>query len=107
MVLFGSISSPFLLAAVLEKLITKECQVEFMKEALLNGLYVDNANFATDNESLLLEYFKVSREVMASGNFELRQWCSNNEALMVLAENENVAVHTDSMKVFGMIWHIA
>ena len=42
-VMLGAVSSPFLLAAVLEKLIESETRIYFVKVALHDSLYVDNS----------------------------------------------------------------
>ena len=41
-VMFGTVASPFLLAAVLEKHILDFSTNDFVKKALLNNMYVDN-----------------------------------------------------------------
>ncbi|CAL4237305.1 unnamed protein product, partial [Meganyctiphanes norvegica] len=103
---FGSVSSPFLLAAVLEKHITDNCNNNMVKNALLNNTYVDNISFSNDNEDKMCEFFNESNKVMESGSFQLRQWSSNSPKLMQLAKNDDVHNNDNIVKVLGIMWNI-
>ena len=48
--LFGAISSPFILAAVLDTLVENSNLPQDTKDALKKGVYVDNLFHATDDE---------------------------------------------------------
>ena len=105
-VMFGSAASPFQLAAVLHTLIKNDCYNKEVQKALESGIYVDNVIYATDSEDKLLEFFDVSREVLAGGSFNLRQWASNSSKLMEKAKAQQVADENDIVKVLGLFWDI-
>ena len=89
-VLFGSISSPFLLAIILEKIIEEDIVNRYVREMLINNIYVDNLNLGLDREDLLPTLYKESREVLRSRGFNLRKWVSNSEVIRKLAREEQV-----------------
>ena len=104
--MFGSAASPFQLAAVLHTLIKNDCYNKEVQKALESGIYVDNVIYATDSEDKLLEFFDVSREVLAGGSFNLRQWASNSSKLMEKAKAQQVADENAIVKVLGLFWDI-
>ena len=104
-VMFGTVASPFLLAAVLEKHILDFKTKEFVKNALMENKYVDNISFASDNPENLLLFYKESNKLMKEGGFELRQWASNNNELMSLANYDNIADNNEKVKVLGLLWN--
>ena len=83
-------SSPFLLAAVLEKQIESETRIYFVKIALHNGLYVDNSSFAHNFAEIIVQFYIEARRVLQKGNFNLRQWSTNCEQVRDLARAEGV-----------------
>ena len=105
-VMFGSAASPFQLAAVLQTLIRDECQDQKVRRVLEDGIYVDNIIYATNSEEDLLNFFEVSRQVLAKGSFNLRQWASNNKKLLQKAENLKVADTNNKIKILGLFWEI-
>ena len=105
-VMFGSAASPFQLAAVLQTLINDDCHNAKVKKALEEGIYVDNVIHATDSENDLLQFFDVSRRVLANGSFNLRQWASNSPKLMEKARSLEVADTNAIVKVLGLYWDI-
>ena len=64
-VIFGGVASPFQLAAVLQKLITDKCKNGYVKDALLQGTYVDNVLHANNKESNMVMFFKTSRDLLS------------------------------------------
>ena len=105
-VMFGSAASPFQLAAVLQTLIKNDCRNAKVRKGLEEGIYVDNIMYATNSEEELVEFFKVSREVLASGSFNLRQWASNSPKLMDKATKLEVVDLNPVVKVLGLFWDI-
>ena len=105
-VMFGCISSPFLLAAVLEKLISEETRIAYVETAIRNGLFVDNSGFASDNVNKMIEFYKEARRVLNLGNFNLRQWSSNCKEVMELASADRVQCNEVTVKVLGLMWNI-
>ena len=105
-VIFGGVCSPFQLAAVINKLITDQCKCTYVKNALLQGTYVDNVLHATNSENQLVQFFNTSRDLFNKGNFNLRQWSSNSPKLMDRAIASNVADQSRVIKVLGLQWNL-
>ena len=87
-VLFGSISSPFLLAIILEKIIEENIVNMYVREMLINNIYVDNLNLGLDREDLLPTLYKESRERFRSRGFNIRKWVANSEVIRKLTREE-------------------
>ena len=103
-VLFGSISSPFILASVLNRLITTSSPTEYTKNALLNGIYVDNLFHSDNSEQKLTHFFSESRGVLEKGKFNLREWGSNSSTVRLQAQESNVLVKDDKLGALGLWW---
>ncbi|CAL4191802.1 unnamed protein product, partial [Meganyctiphanes norvegica] len=101
---FGSVASPFLLAAVLEKHILDNCANNMVKRALLNNTYVDNIAFSNNFETNMCIFLTESTKVMESGSFQLRQWSSNCNKLMKLAKERGINDENTIVKVLGITW---
>ena len=102
--LFGAISSPFILAAVLDTLIENSSLPQHTKEVLKKGIYVDNLFHASDYEKELCQFYRESRELLEKGGFKLRQWSSNSETLKKLAEAQEVWDESEFVGALGMLW---
>ena len=102
--LFGAISSPFILAAVLDTLIEESNLPQHTKEALKKGIYVDNLFHASDYEKELCQFYRESKELLEGGGFKLRQWSSNSEILRKLAEIQEVWDESEFVGALGMLW---
>ena len=103
-VLFGSISSPFILASVLKRLITDKSTTQYTRDALLNGIYVDNLFHSDDSEEKLVEFFSEARQILRTGNFNLREWGSNSKQVRNLAEKEGVLFNQANIGALGLWW---
>ena len=104
MVLFGSISSPFLLAIVLDKIIAEDIVNNSVKKILQNNIYVDNLSCAVSDVGILCKLYKESREMFLKRGFNLRKWSSNCEAVQELAKKDEVYDDSTSVTVLGMLW---
>ena len=104
-VLFGSISSPFILASVLNKLITMNSETTYTKQALLDGIYVDNLFHSDNDQDKLGQFFKESRAVLAQGNFNLREWGSNSQLVVDQAKQQNVFIDKTNINALGLWWN--
>ena len=62
-VLFGSISSPYLLAAVLEKIIQDDVKDIILRKILQEGIYVDDLSVAVFKKEFLVNLYKVCKPV--------------------------------------------
>ena len=103
-VLFGSISSPFILASVLKRLITDTSSTQYTKEALLKGIYVDNLFHSDDSEEKLVNFFTEARGILSKGNFNLREWGSNSTLVRNVAEKEGVLFNQANIGALGLWW---
>lgn len=103
-VLFGSISSPFILASVLKRLITDKSANQYTRDALLNGIYVDNLFHSDDSEENLAKFFDDAREVLTKGNFNLREWGSNSTLVRNKAEASGVLLKEKNVGALGLWW---
>ena len=102
--LFGAISSPFILAAVLETLIESSDLANHTRYALKKGIYVDNLFYATDYETELCHFYRESIDLLEKGGFRLRQWSSNNQELKKLAEAQEIWDDSEFVGALGMLW---
>ena len=102
--LFGAISSPFILAAVLDTLIENSNLPPHIKDALKRGIYVDDLFHATDDERELIQFYREARGLLEEGGFRLRQWNSNSETLKELAEAQEVWEGSEFAGALGMLW---
>ena len=103
-VLFGSISSPFILASVLKRLITTNCETDYTKQALLNGIYVDNLLHSDNEEDKLMQFFTESRTVLDQGHFNLREWASNSKKVRFQAKTQDVLIQKKNVNALGLWW---
>ena len=101
-VLFGSVSSPFMLHAVLRCHLTTEKSTTTSN--ILANLYVDNVVSGCSSETRALEYYKEARGLMSKANFNLRSWASNSNSLMALAQQDGVADNETVVNVLGLLW---
>ena len=101
-VLFGSISSPAILNAVLRThLETKDCDTA---RNLQRNLYVDNVASGSPTSADAIAYYQDANHIVETGGFKLRSWSSNDSKLRELAESDGV-LHQDFMApLLGMKW---
>lgn len=68
-VLFGVVSSPFMLHAALKCHLTTETSA--IANDILTNLYVDNVVSGCNSETSAIEYYTEARELMSKANFNL------------------------------------
>ena len=102
-VLFGSVSSPFMLNAALH------CHLQKYPSSVAadieNNLYVDNIISGCNTEPNAVDYYNKSRSILSQAKFNLRSWASNSEQVQALAKVHKVADRNDTTKVLGLVWH--
>ena len=64
-VLFGSISSPFLLAIVLDKVIAEDIENSIVKKTLQHSIYVDNLNCANNSVDINIKLYESRKNTYA------------------------------------------
>lgn len=100
---FGATSSPFILNAVLQHHL-KQYTSAVSKDMLAN-LYVDNVITSRETEQEVMKYYRESRAIMSSANFNLRSWSSNSTELMNIASQDNTSDKSKSVNVLGIRWN--
>ena len=103
-VLFGSISSPYLLAAVLEKIIEDDIKDKTLQKILRESIYVDNLAASFANIETLKRLYTTCRETFLSRHFNLRQWSSNSVEVNNLAKIDGVYDDRSTISVLGKLW---
>ena len=76
-VLFGSVSSPALLNAVLLTHLDKE--ESHIAKQINRNIYVDNIACGTDTDAQAIEHYHRANEILEAGGFKLRSWALNGE----------------------------
>ena len=103
-VLFGSVSSPFMLNAALHCHLQK--YPSLVATDIENNLYVDNVISGCNTELDAVNFYHKSRSTLSDAKFNLRSWASNSKQVQMLAKTQNVAENNDTTKVLGLVWHI-
>jgi transposase InsO family protein len=101
-VLFGSVSSPFMLNATLHYHLDNHntTVTQDMKE----NLYVDNLISGCDTEAEAINYYDEARSIMSQGNFNLRSWSSNSPLLQARAADDSTDEKSESVNILGLQW---
>ncbi len=102
-ILFGASCSPFILNATIKKHLDNHNDP--ITQRMKAYIYVDNLASGTDNEDEATIYFKHTRSVMSSANFNLREWNSNSSKLRALANDENAQDENTETKLLGLRWN--
>ena len=103
-VLFGSVSSPFMLHVAIHCHLTAE-HSSVAKDILAN-LYMGNVFSRSTTEACTVQCYKEARSVMskAKANFNLRSWASNSLNLRAAAQQDKVADKETVVNVLGLMW---
>ena len=102
-VLFGSVSSPFMLYAALHFHLQKHSSA--IANDIADNLYVDNVLTGCAIEAEAIDYYTRARSILDKAKFNLRSWSSNSEKVRQSAQRDNVADENDTIKVLGLLWH--
>jgi len=80
-VLFGSVSSPFMLYAALSYHLSNNQSP--VSQDMQSNLYVDNVISGCQSEEAAVKYYRSARTIMAKAKFNLRSWASNSTQLQI------------------------
>ena len=111
-VIFGLISSPFLLNLTLKlhftNLLFKELYEGFIIEKLLHDLYVDDLVSSFNDENLVYKFYESASNILIQGGFQLRKWISNSTSLQKhISKNSNEIISESHIqKVLGVEWDV-
>ena len=101
-VLFGAVSSPFMLYAALYHHL--QCYNTPLSHDIQANLYVDNIVSGCETELAATQYYKQARVIMSEAKFNLRSWVSNSSQLSLITRQENTADSTVPANVLGVHW---
>lgn len=106
-VLFGVTSSPALLSSTL-KFITDSYAKTFPVTAktLEESLYVDDLVASVQSTGEAGKLRKEAKEVLASGGFTMRKWCSSDSQLRNTWKEEEETDSDADIKVLGLVWYL-
>ena len=103
--LFGAVSSPFILFATLHYHL--QLFDTPLSNTIQSNLYVDNIVTGCKTESQAIQYFQDARAMMSSAGFNLRAWASNCEYLNAKAQENGVASTPNLTNILGLQWNTA
>lgn len=103
-ILFGFISSPFILNYIVQYHLALNSEVE-VSTLIKEKFYVDNLVYTSSESSFLPQFVSSVNSLMKEGGLPLREWTSNNpQALEPLSEEETC--DKDSVKVLGYLYEV-
>ncbi|XP_070535295.1 uncharacterized protein [Ptychodera flava] len=102
-ILFGAVSSPFILNAVVKTHLESHERTPTSTD-LENNIYVDNILSGTDSNEDAVEYYEESNHLFESCGFNLRSWSSNCEDIRVLAERDDKLEPDTTVNALGLRW---
>ncbi|XP_074661993.1 uncharacterized protein LOC141914638 [Tubulanus polymorphus] len=101
-ILFGAVSSPFVLnATVKSHLANYDCETA---GKLAENIYVDNIVTGVTSEDKAINFYAQSNEIMNSAGLALRAWATNCQRLRNLASSDGVAESKPIANVLGIRW---
>jgi hypothetical protein len=102
-VLFGVISSPFLLAAVIQHHLSR-IPTETSKR-IQQSVYVDNIICSVDSVDVASSFATESMQIFRDASMNLREWYSNDSTLLSRIP-EKQRGKTVTPKVLGLVWSL-
>ena len=99
-VLFGSVSSPFMLYAAIHYHLSRH--PSSVADDMQSNLYVDSVISGGNSEEEVVSYYNKSRALISQANFNLRSWASNSIQLQNLAKQDGTAETSNTVKVLGL-----
>ena len=103
-VLFGSVSPPFMLFAVLNHQLLQ--YNTYTSHIICSNLYVDNVVTGCDTEKEALRFYEQACSMLCEAKFNLRAWASNSKLLMNAAQLDGTSDESNPINVLGIRWAI-
>ena len=101
-VLFGSVSSLFMLFATLNlHLLQYNIPVS---HNIQSNLYVDNIVTGLNSEEEALQFYNQARSILSAAKFNFRVWASNSRQLVDTAQREGTTDKNTLITVLGLHW---
>ena len=101
-VLFGVISSPFLLAATLQHHLSRYDSNTAKK--IRENISVDNVITGTDSVNDATKFYKESKQIFQNASMNLRDWMSNSQQVLKRIPT-NDRSSEEKIKVLGLKWY--
>lgn len=101
---FGIISSPFLLAAVIDHHLHK--YGTGIAENISENIYVDNVITGTKSIQEALELYNDSKKIFEGAAMNLRDWMSNSKEVLDMIPLYDQAANKKFMKILGLWWSV-
>ena len=102
-VLFGAVSSPFILYATLYHHLQQYNTP--LSQDIQQNLYVDNVISGGKTEAEAVQYYHEARTILSKAGFNLRAWASNSQQLCTIAMQHNTADSNIPTNVLGLHWN--
>ena len=102
-VLFGAVSSPFILYATLYRHLQHH-NTPLSKDIQTN-LYVDNIISGSTTEAEAVQYYHNARAILSEAGFNLRAWISNSQQLRDIAKQDKTIDVNIPNNVLGIHWN--
>ena len=102
-VLFGAVSSPFILYATLHHHLHQHNSC--LSCDILHNLYVDNILSGCSSEADTIQYYHNARTLLSEACFNLRAWVTNSPQLRAITQQEMTANTDVPSNVLGLLWN--
>ena len=102
-VLFGAVSSPFILYATLHHHLHQHNSR--LSCDILHNLYVDNIISGCSSEADTIQYYHNARTLLSEARFNLRAWVTNSPQLRAITQQEMTANTDVPSNVLGLLWN--
>ncbi|XP_065911201.1 uncharacterized protein [Dysidea avara] len=101
-VLFGSVSSPFMLFATLNRhLLQHDTRIS---HNIRCNLYVDNVVTGCNTEKEAVQFYRQARSMLSEAKFNLRAWASNSKQMVELSQQDGTFDSSNPINVLGIRW---
>ncbi|XP_074654484.1 uncharacterized protein LOC141908360 [Tubulanus polymorphus] len=101
-ILFGVVSSPFILNATVRFHLNN--YNNHVSRDLVKNIYVDNAISGCESESDLMKYYTNINSIMKNGGFKLQSYASNSSLLKAKADSDNLSDEKTIVSALGLQW---
>ncbi|TMS33196.1 hypothetical protein L596_000963 [Steinernema carpocapsae] len=101
---FGINASPFLLSQTIQYHLSKDSNPKTSKE-IQDNTYVDNVIHTANSELEAQAFYPYAKTLFQEINMNLREFLSNNQAVMKSIPEVDRSKQTDDIKVLGIHWN--
>ena len=102
-VLFGAVSSPFVLHVTLYRHL--QYHNTPLSRDIQTNLYIDNIISGSATEAMAVQYYHNARAMLSEAGFNLRAWISNSQQVHTTAEQDKTIDTSTPSNVLGIHWN--